>query len=338
MTEEPPMALLDPSEEVKGGSGPLPFVPPEKKCTEGKDGFMDVLVEGNCVRTMWQVKNPQRRDWIGIFVHDRKGDSHFSTFQYTNGKENGEIIFLDLVRGYHDIRFFANGSGHHSEGFDIPVFCVGRPVNLTVTRPNRRTLIVSWPLECTASQNMVGLFEASEHSNQFDKNHCIEWKSLSEAETCAPVPRLRLNAPRKPGDYHVRFFYKDSLNAYNNHPTNVYSGLAVVKIEQEDTMEGHFDLDNMKLTVSWHAYSVEPDAKNWIGLYESPEAPYKKWICYEYVNQGKDLRDEGDVTFKADIPALKQWKVNGMPAEVKKWELRFYNSKNVLIFKCPCFP
>jgi len=323
-----------PGSELSGSPVRLETQP---KLTEGKTGFINAVSEGDCVRVSWHISNPMGRDWLGLFVHERLHDSRFLAHHETGGAQEGEVVFRGLVRGYYDIRFFENGSSKRSEGVDMCVFCIGRPVQLTVNRVNRRTLAVSWPTECTDSGNWIALFPASQHGNRF--KNAISQKYMREAETAAPVPRLLLSAPRTPGEYQIRFFYKDSMNVDN---TNVFSGMAVVKIEQEDYMEASYDLDTMKFIVKWHAFSTSPNNWQWIGLFDSSSDSAQR-LTYEYVSKHKYTspeHDEGEIEFTQVPDILKKGSISRkMPPETKDWELRFFNAYvGAPVFRSPCFP
>jgi len=230
---------------------------------EGKEGVLSAQSEGDCVKVQWNVNNPRPGDWIGLFVHERKHDTNYLRCYQTNGEQFGETVFRKLCRGYYDVRFFQDGSTVRSPGFDMCVVCVGSPVRITVTRQNRRTLVVSWPPEYTDSSNWIGLFKATECGNR--QRHSIACKYMKEAETAiAPKPRLLLPCPRTPGDYHVRFFLNGSISFAEN---NAYSGIALVTVPNEDKMVAKFDRSSMSLTVEWGAYSVDHTDWHWIGLY-----------------------------------------------------------------------
>ena len=304
----------------------------------GKDGVLHGEVEGNTVRAQWRVNKATSRDWIGLFVHERRYDNHYFASCYTDGKLSGEYVFRGLARGYYDLRFFQNGSGQRAEGVNMSVFCIGTPVKVTATLVNHRTIAVSWPPEFTDSANLVALFSASEHDNREGK--ALALKYMRDADTAAaPTPRLTLPAPRKPGDYHVRFFLNDSMGVDG---TNVFSGMTVVTIKKEDSMEAEFDFRTMKFTVKWHAFSVDPHNWQWIGLYDDSGDQAKR-ITYEYVSKHRYTspeRDEGEIEFTEVPDVLRQWAVSRvMPKEITKWELRFFNGQfaNSLVHKCPCF-
>jgi len=318
--------LLEESSEISGFDD----------TNEGKDGSLTAESEGDCIRVRWNVNNPSPKDWIGLFVHERSHDTNFSMYCNTEGSQTGEYVFRGLVRGYYDLRFFEGGSSVRSSGFNVCVVCVGTPVRVTVTRPNRKTLAVSWPPEFTNSGDWVGLFKADQCGNR--ARNTIAHKLVKDAETAiAPKPRLLLPCPRTPGDYHVRFFLKDSLSLTT---TNAYSGIAVVHIPNEDDLIATFDRKAMSLSVTWKAYSVEPNEWQWIGLYDSSD-PSATRLTYEYVCKHKYTspdHDEGIVTFTEVPSSLKACAASGkISPDVSHYELRFFNAyKGAPLFCRPC--
>jgi len=307
---------------------------------EGKDGVLTAESEGDSIRVSWNVNNPRPRDWLGLYIHERTHENHFIASYQTEGKQSGEVVFTGLVRGYYDVRFFEDGSYVRAPGFNVCVVCVGSPVRLSVTRPNRKTLVVSWPPEYTDSGNWIALFRADEHGNR--ARNTIAHKLMKEAETAiAPKPRLLLPCPRSPGDYHVRFFFKGSLTL-DPTSTNAYSGIAYVSVPNEDDMVAKIDRTRLSLSVAWKAYSVEPNKNQWIGLYANSEPSAKRltweYVCYHPFTSAD--HDEGIIVFTEPPSELKECIASGVISPVvRSYELRFFNSysaSSTPLFCRPC--
>ena len=296
----------------------------EEREGESAGGTLRAESEGDCVHVEWRVAGAAAGDWLGLFVHERRYDTHFLQRCETGGRAAGSATFRGLVRGHHDVRFFRAGAAVRAADVAPAVVCVGAVVALAVTRPTRRTLAVAWPPEHTDGQSWVALFRADERSNR--QHRCVASRLLRDAETAAPAPRLLLPAPRAPGDYEVRFFHRGSMSLAAG---NAYSGAARVHIACDDAMTAVFDAAHAACTVHWRAASVEPSAWQWLGVYDAP-APAGTRLTWEYVARHRYTsadHDEGVVVLTALPEPLRAWARTGtMPPEVARWELRFYNS------------
>lgn len=287
-------------------------------------GTLQAESEGDCVHVEWSVESAAAGDWLGLFVHERRYDTHFLAKRETGGRATGTETFRGLVRGHYDVRFFRAGQTVRAADVAPVVVCVGARVALVVTRPSRRTLAVAWPPEHTDGGSWVALFRAGERSNR--QHRCVASRLLRDAACAAPVPRLLLPAPRAPGAYEVRFFHRGSMSLAAG---NAYSGVARVHIANDDALAAAFDPARARCTVRWRAASVEPSSWQWLGLYDAP-APGGTRLTWEYVARHRYTsadRDEGVVVLTALPAPLRVWaKTGAMPPEVARWELRFYNS------------
>lgn len=317
---------------------------------------IEAVPEGNCVHIRWLVSCPKEKDELRVFVHNRSHIRNYLTLEYTRGRTYGEFTVKALQRGYYDVRYIENGAAE-SKDIKMCVFCIGRPVEMTVERINRGTIEVTLPPECADSDNWIALFKESELGNR--RHSCLEYKCLRDAETAVPVPRLHLRAPVTPGNYNVRFFYKDSMEIgaflTGTSKSHAYSGIKTITIPVEDTMVGHFDSTTMQFSVAWKLYSTRMYGRNWLGVKEawiglfSSSDPAAERITYEYLashthevkTEGGREFDEGTVTLVTPdkMKAYAATHNGALLPEARNWELRFVNSNlGTPEFVCPCFP
>jgi len=290
----------------------------------GTLNLRQVLGRPDALEVIWTVSRANPNDNIRLYVHNRFHDENYLYSIPTEGKSEGSHTFPGLVRGFYDVRFFRGASAVHASDIVVAVCCLGPVVPLEVTighPPDRLMTVCVSARDVQLPSDWLALFPADEHSNRYHR--CSACALVSQAKSEGGNVVFRLPMPRIPGNYELRYFFGNSQSIKNG---NAFSGRALVVIPCEDALSATYELETKRCTISWKVYSVAPNNWQWIGLYD------KKGNCltYEYVSKHiytAKSHEEGVVLLKNIPKELEDWSATSvMPAVVREWRLRFYNT------------
>jgi len=269
-----------------------------------------VTVKDNVISFDWKIADNvelSKKDWIGLYIHDRQYYNKHETYMYLDGKKEGSGSFTARTVGYFDLRYYQNGGNEEKSRSEA--FLVGPKMEVKARLEGRRKICVKWNRTIEKPGDWIGLYAVSTYSNK--KYIGFNYTSYANSEG-----EITFDAPRTPGEYEVRYFFSDAGYTYSGRSQHIV-------IPNEDEMEVISTHPIVK--IHWQTFSQEPNSSDWIGIYASAEDS-AKLLYYEYLKNGAmdSVGDHGIVEID-----LKQAE---LPEGSDKWEVRLCNKAPVQPF------
>jgi len=272
-----------------------------------------VTVEDMTIAFNWKLSDKieaDRRDCIGLYIHDREFSNKYEAIKMLDGKKTGSGSFTAPTIGYFDLRFYPKYcKEEHSRS---EPFLVGPKMTVNAKLEGRRRIAVTWDRDLQKDGDWLALYPVGRYSNA----KYMQFVYASKADNDGKV---YFDAPRTPGEYEVRYFFtsKRTPSGY------AYSGKSEpVVVIDEDMMEVIETHPIVK--VRWQTFSQVPNSRDYIGVYPSSDAKASA-LGYAYCKSGAidSVGDHG--VAEIEIASLKKVTDGKLPEGAENWEVRLYN-------------
>jgi hypothetical protein len=200
-------------------------------------------------------------------------------------------------------------NGGYNEVAVSDVIHIGPQLTLSakITRPagdDREQLEVTYKLNSgdLTTGDWFGLFRSEEHNNK----SYIALRYVQELDLPSKNVTFTFVAPRKPGDYVIRFFPKRCRY------THVLQSNSV-RVENRDNLAIELIKDKttdrpVQVRVKWQVHSVDVTKSDYVAIYKL-NALNNSYISYDYVDLNKGT---------VELPA---------PPEIDTYEVRFHSAQ-----------
>jgi len=286
-----------------------------------------VTVKDMTITFTWDIPDTAEvhpKDWIGLYIHDRQYSNKHETYTYLEERHHGSSSFVAPTIGFYDLRYYPNGGSiEHSRS---EPFVVGPQMPVHAKRDGRRKIAVSWDRDAELPGDWLALYPVETYSN-------TKYLQTINAANANNDGVVFFDAPRRPGEYEVRYFFTNKRHASGY----AYSGRSEpIVIPNEDGMEVIATHPIVK--VRWQTYSQEPRSRDWVGLFSSKDDSAKNmgW-CYLSTKGLMDCVGDHGVA-EIEVKQLMNLSPEAeLPEEAVNWEVRLYNgtSSSVPFLRAP---
>jgi len=208
---------------------------------------------GSIIAVSWNITQgqPNKKDWIGLYLISEKNNRNYATYIRVSEKINSiENIRAPYVEGIYEFRYLLNGRYDQVVGKSNPML-IG-PKVLLHTEIHESVIDVTWETTAKLSaKDFIGLYEF----NELDNRKYLAFKYVAG-------DYIRFSLPRKAGNYQVRYF------SYNS-TMNELAVSAPLTVPDNDTLTACVSRCKPGdiVDVKYHIESIDGSNRNWIGLF-----------------------------------------------------------------------
>eukprot|EP01125_Pyxidicula_operculata_P007691 TRINITY_DN2603_c0_g1_i1.p1 TRINITY_DN2603_c0_g1~~TRINITY_DN2603_c0_g1_i1.p1 ORF type:complete len:615 (-),score=173.71 TRINITY_DN2603_c0_g1_i1:165-2009(-) len=327
-----PTPVVTPAETKEKTESPAPVIPanPTTKISEAYADDVKQLIEAKVVKQMvdraelctmtylhspetisvqWELQKDYKPDpdhWIGFY---RLGfpDNKYRSYQTTGGQVKGEMQFrTPKTPGIYIFRYFLD-KGYDNMLTTSEAVHIGPKTDikaiLVQDKQNSRLEKIEFELRLErgeiSSGDWIGLYLATEKNN---RNYISFVNAVPQKAESSQ--QYVMDAPRRPGNYVVRFFPKPAKFQHLKQSNNI-------RISNRDTMNVEEIKDDLsgrttQLKVKWDIFSVDHSSSDYIALY-SQSSPNNHYVTYQYITSNR-----GEMTFEA-------------PNKINTYEFRYHS-------------
>ena len=284
-----------------------------------RECVITVAVDGKRIAFTWAIAagvELSAKDWIGLYIHDRQYSNKYESYVSLGGAREGRGTFTAPTVGYYDLRYYrSNGSVERSRSAP---FLVGPPMAVRARLDGRRRIAVSWDRSVETPGDWLALFAVGTYSN-------TQYLQSVPAAAANSDGVVVLDAPRRPGCYEVRYFFR----AHGHASGYAFSGRSAgLVVPDEDLLR--VEATHPVVRVRWQTFSQEPCKAAWVALYDSPARDARR-LGWAYCAAKGLLDPVGDHGIaEIHVPALAALADGApLPAGADTWEVRLFNKAPV---------
>lgn len=280
---------------------------------------ISVTVDGKKISFTWAIADGielSTKDWIGLYIHDRQYSNKYESYVSLGGKKEGCGTFTAPTIGYFDLRYYRN-NGSVEKSRSEP-FLVGPPMAVSASLVGRRRISVSWDRSVETPGDWLALYPIETYSN-------TQYLQTATAASANSDGVVFLDAPRHPGCYEVRYFFK----AHGHASGYAFSGRSAgLVVPDEDLLR--VEATHPVVHVRWQTFSQEPCKSAWVAVYDSAADDARR-LGWAYCATKGLLDPVGDHGIaEINVPALDTLAEGAeLPEGADKWEVRLFNKAPV---------